>query len=541
MLAFRGVATILPDMADDQSKRPGWTAALDRPELAHIWTALHTWWRFQTRNVDQVAVIEKIRAECDWSARYGFMICMSAGIAILGLILSSPAVVIGAMLLSPLMGPILGIGFALATGDAVWIKESTRALVFGALLAISFCALIVLLSPLQTVTSEIAARTRPNLFDLLVALFSALAGAYAMIRGRGETIVGVAIATALMPPLAVVGFGLATWNWTVFGGAFALFITNLVTIALSAALMARIYRFRANLSAKQTYYQTFGIVIAFIALAIPLGISLRQIAWETRASNAISGAIRDQFDRSARLSQIDPDFAADPINVTATVFTPAIQPDAEAMAERVLARELGRKINVSIRQFRVGTGSGDAETALLASARNDERERLNQARQAIATQLAMVAGTESDDVVVDPAKRVATVRAARLPDAGLAAYQALEQRVAATMPGWDIRMVPPASALPDVAATLAATPADAQDEGKSAATLAAAPPVKLAVWAAHRIGTPIGVSGPPDAARRVVDALVAQGVEASVTNDDSRSGAVRLRWLAPDEGQTGRE
>jgi hypothetical protein len=264
---------------------------------------------------------------------------------------------------------------------------------------------------------------------------------------------------------------------------------------------------------------------------------LRQIAWETRATNAISGAIRDQFDRSARLSQIDPDFAADPINVTATVFTPAIQPDAEALAERVLARELGRKINVSIRQYRVGTGSGDAEAALLASTRNDERERLNQARQAIAAQLAMVAGADSGDVVVDPAKRIATVRAARLPDAGLAAYRALEQRVAATMPGWDIRMVPPASALPDVAATLATAPADARDDAKPSAALAAAPAVKLAVWAAGRVGAPIGVSGPPDAARRVAEALVAQGVEARVTSSESRSDTIRLRWLAPDVDQ----
>ena len=76
------------------------------------------------------------------------------------------------------------------------------------MVAILFCALIVMLSPLQNVTSEIAARTQPNLFDLMIALFSALAGAYAMIRGREGTIVGVAIATALMPPLAVVGFGL---------------------------------------------------------------------------------------------------------------------------------------------------------------------------------------------------------------------------------------------------------------------------------------------------------------------------------------------
>ena len=168
------------------------------------------------------------------------MVSMSAGIAILGLLLSSPAVVIGAMLLSPLMDPIMGVGFSLAIGDYRWLRHSARSLAIGALFAILFTALVVFMSPLQTVTSEIAARTRPNLFDLVVAIFSAIAGGYAIIRGREGTIVGVAIATALMPPLAVVGFGLATLNGTVFWGALFLFFTNLTAIALTGTAMARI-------------------------------------------------------------------------------------------------------------------------------------------------------------------------------------------------------------------------------------------------------------------------------------------------------------
>ena len=166
--------------------------------------------------VDHVEVNERVHDDAGWTARYLFMTTMSAGIAVLGLLLSSPAVVIGAMLISPLMGPIIGLGFALATVDARQIRRASFALVAGSLLAVLFCAALVVISPLQNVTSEIAARTRPNLFDLAVALFSALAGSYATIRRRSGTIVGVAIATALMPPLATVGFGLATWNWPVF-------------------------------------------------------------------------------------------------------------------------------------------------------------------------------------------------------------------------------------------------------------------------------------------------------------------------------------
>lgn len=217
---------------------------------------LSLWWRGTVvASVDHAEVLEKVRGEAAWNGRYVFMVLMSAGIAVLGLLLSSPAVVIGAMLISPLMGPIIGLGFGLATFDGDEIRRSGMALALGTVIAVGFTALLVLLSPLQNVTSEIAARTRPNLFDLLVALFSALAGAYAMIRGREGTVVGVAIATALMPPLAVVGFGLATWNGTVFGGALLLFLTNLITIAISAAVIARLYGFGSALSPKQTMLQ----------------------------------------------------------------------------------------------------------------------------------------------------------------------------------------------------------------------------------------------------------------------------------------------
>ena len=243
------------------------------------------WWRVVVRSdIHQLTVIEKIREDSGFTPRYAFMICMSAGIAILGLLLSSPAVVIGAMLLSPLMGPIMGAGFALAIGDSAWLRESVKAIVLGTIVAVAFAALVVALSPLQTVTSEIASRTRPSLFDLVVALFSALAGAYAMIRGREGTIVGVAIATALMPPLAVVGFGMATFNMSVFGGSLMLFFTNLMTIALTAAAMARLYGFRSTLSERQSHVQIAIMVLVFIGLAVPLGYSLQQIAWEANIS-----------------------------------------------------------------------------------------------------------------------------------------------------------------------------------------------------------------------------------------------------------------
>ena len=244
---------------------------------ASKWIA--SWWSEHViAGVDHRAVVEKVRDDGDWSAHFTVMTLMSAGIAVLGLLLSSPAVVIGAMLLSPLMGPIIRLGFGVATFDAVEIRRTTGTLVAGAAMALIFCSAIVFLSPLQTITSEISSRTRPNLFDLLVALFAGLAGTYAVIRGRHGAIVGVAIATALMPPLAVMGFGLATMNSTVLAGSTLLFFTNLMTIAVSAAVLARLYGFAPNLSPHQTRLQATLIVVSLLDLEVPIGLALHQIA-----------------------------------------------------------------------------------------------------------------------------------------------------------------------------------------------------------------------------------------------------------------------
>jgi uncharacterized membrane protein len=121
------------------------------------------WRRFFVEGVDHPDVMAKITAESGWSPRYAFMTLMSAGIAVLGLLISSPAVVIGAMLISPLMNPILGFGFSLATFDFSETRRSLAALAIGSILAVAFTWLIVVLSPLKEATAEILSRTRPPL------------------------------------------------------------------------------------------------------------------------------------------------------------------------------------------------------------------------------------------------------------------------------------------------------------------------------------------------------------------------------------------
>ena len=285
----------------------------------------------------------KITAEGGWTPRYAFMILMSAGIAVLGLLISSPAVVIGAMLISPLMNPILGFGFSLATFDFAETRRSLAALAIGAALAVAFTWLIVVLSPLKESTVEILSRTRPNLFDLLIALFAALAGAYAIIKGQGEMIVGVAIATALMPPLAVVGYGLATWNLPVFGGALALFVTNFVTIALAATVMARLYGFGSSLSGRQGWIQTVLLIAVFVGLAIPLGISLSHIAEEAVTVAEVRGFLSDRFGAASRITQLAVDFDAEPLAVRAVIVAPRSKLASNSVLRAALERKLGAR------------------------------------------------------------------------------------------------------------------------------------------------------------------------------------------------------
>ena len=490
-----------PDSSETIASGPGQENARAGRGFGSVLHTLETWWRTDvTGTVDQVAVIEKRRSECALSARYLLMTSMSAGIAILGLLQGSAAVVIGAMLLSPLMDPIMGVGFALAIGDFQWLRQYAKSLGIGIAVAILFCALVVFLSPLQTITSEIAARTRPSLFDLGVAIFSSIAGAYAMIRGREGTIVGVAIATALMPPLAVVGYGAATLNWTVFSGALLLYVTNLLTIAITAWGMARLYGFRTTLSERNTLLQNLAIVSVVMALAIPLFISLQNIAWETNAQRIVRNELQDAFAANARIDQFDIDFATDPMMVDATVLTPRLNSGADDEVRAALRRRLGTDVDVIITQFQVGTSASAAEQAQLSAARAREEEAASRRAEDLAKRLAVVAGVAESDVTVDRQRRRAMVRARPLDGATLAAYRTLEARIAATEPDWRIELLPPVRPLPTIA--FEQLPADengedaANDEdGAMAPTVAGTSALATVQWAAQRTGLPVSLSG----------------------------------------------
>ena len=168
-------------------------------------------------------------------------------IASIGLINNSTAVIIGAMLISPLMGPIRGIGLALSTNDfKILIKSLSN---FGVMIGVSVMAsfLFFLITPIKRETAELLSRTEPQVLDILIAFFGGLAGVIsATIKNKNSTLTvvpGVAIATALMPPLCTVGYGLAIANWSYFIGAFYLFLLNSVFICVATFMILRLLKF----------------------------------------------------------------------------------------------------------------------------------------------------------------------------------------------------------------------------------------------------------------------------------------------------------
>lgn len=189
---------------------------------------------------DDQSIDQALRAGIEMRGTNLWVLMFAIFIASIGLNVNSAAVIIGAMLISPLMGPIMGIGYGVGVHDFSLVKSALKNL--GIAVFISLCTSIVyfLLSPLTQAQSELLARTTPTIWDVLIALFGGLAGIVGVTRKEKSTVIpGVAIATALMPPLCTAGYGIAIGNWRYFGGAFYLFTINSVFIALSSALVVR--------------------------------------------------------------------------------------------------------------------------------------------------------------------------------------------------------------------------------------------------------------------------------------------------------------
>lgn len=192
----------------------------------------------------EVETIENICKGINFRGSNLWVLIFAIFIASLGLNVNSTAVIIGAMLISPLMGPIMGIGLGLGINDFELIKKAFRNLAIATVFGILTSTFYFLISPLNEARSELLARTTPTIYDVLIAFFGGMAGIVASsTRLKGNVIPGVAIATALMPPLCTAGFGIASGNFSYFFGAFYLYMINSVFIAFATTLGVKLMHF----------------------------------------------------------------------------------------------------------------------------------------------------------------------------------------------------------------------------------------------------------------------------------------------------------
>ena len=223
-------------------------------------------------HIDTESAAERIKAGIWFRGPNVWILAFSIIIASVGLNVNSTAVVIGAMLISPLMGPIIGVGLAMGTNDLDLLKLAAKNLLVMVLISLAASTLFFLLSPLNLVNpTELEARTSPTIYDVLIALFGGLAGILENSRKeRGTAIAGVAIATALMPPLCTAGYGLSCLDFHFFFGAMYLFIINTVFITLATYVMVKYLRFKTvsgldpGLSARRRRFIT--TIIAVVAI-----------------------------------------------------------------------------------------------------------------------------------------------------------------------------------------------------------------------------------------------------------------------------------
>jgi uncharacterized hydrophobic protein (TIGR00271 family) len=193
---------------------------------------------------DKKKVLENILSNISFRGSNLWILACAIVIASVGLNVNSTAVIIGAMLISPLMGPIVGAGFGLGMYDFELVKKSIKNLAIATVVSLIVSSIYFYISPFKEVQSELLARTSPNIYDVLIAFFGGLVGVIAVTRvEKGNPIPGVAIATALMPPLCTAGYGLATGNYLFFGGALYLYTINCVFICIATFVIVKFLKY----------------------------------------------------------------------------------------------------------------------------------------------------------------------------------------------------------------------------------------------------------------------------------------------------------
>lgn len=216
---------------------------------------------------NELATVDSIRKGVEFKGANLWILIFAIFMASLGLNVNSTAVIIGAMLISPLMGPIMGVGLSVGLNDFELMKRSLKSFLITTLFSVTTATVFFLVSPVAEGQSELLARTSPTIYDVFIALFGGLAGVVALsTKEKGNVIPGVAIATALMPPLCTAGYGLASGNLIYFLGAFYLYFINSVFISLATFIGVRMMHFKRKEFVDKAREKTVRKSIIFIVI-----------------------------------------------------------------------------------------------------------------------------------------------------------------------------------------------------------------------------------------------------------------------------------
>ena len=263
-----------------------------------VWKIIKRYFNALPDKEQEADTIEQISSGVSFRGSNLWVLIFAIFTASLGLNVNSTAVIIGAMLISPLMGPIIGMGLAIGIGDLQLLKSSIKNYFVATVISVLTAMIYFAISPLTEAQSELLARISPTLYDVLIALCGGAAGIIALsTRGKGNVVPGVAIATALMPPLCTAGYGLAMGEWSFFFGAFYLYFINTVFIALATYIGVRMLRFRPKIAVSKDRMRVVNRTIFAIVVVtmIPATIMTVRIIRDSMLDNNIARFLKHEL------------------------------------------------------------------------------------------------------------------------------------------------------------------------------------------------------------------------------------------------------
>lgn len=247
---------------------------------------------------DKETVLENVKASITFRGSNLWILACAIVIASIGLNVNSAAVVIGAMLISPLMSPIVGAGFSLGIYDFNLLKKSLSNLLNATVIGLVFSTIYFYLSPFKEIQSELLARTSPTIYDVMIAFFGGLVGVIAITRKeKGNPIPGVAIATALMPPLCTAGYGLAIGNMNYFLGALFLYTINCVFICISTYAIVKYLKYPSFQFVDKTHKKRikYGVTILVLVMILPSIYFAYRLLEEKKFNQKVDNFINVEF------------------------------------------------------------------------------------------------------------------------------------------------------------------------------------------------------------------------------------------------------